>query len=186
MVWARICHDGRTLLIIVQGTLNVVIYRDDILDPIVRPFLQQRNLITTFNIAMQDVTWLVFAKTFWTRITPVFVLGRHYQRICHQLNVYGMNSVDVFATVKIHRKHYSSCVTHEWNNIPKAFIQQLIGSMRRRCEAVVTTRGGHTCYWTPQTSILHDNFCLSMICSNNDFEKCCWYFLICYDHINLN
>ena len=64
MVWARICHDGRTLLKIVQGTLNVVIYRDDILDPIVRPFLQQRNLITTFNIAMQDVTWLVFAKTF--------------------------------------------------------------------------------------------------------------------------
>jgi hypothetical protein len=31
MVWARICHDGRTLLKIVQGTLNVVIYRDDIL-----------------------------------------------------------------------------------------------------------------------------------------------------------
>ena len=35
---------------------------------------------------------------------------------------------------------------HEWNNIPQAFIQRLIGSMRRRCEAVVAARGGHTRY----------------------------------------
>jgi hypothetical protein len=58
--------------------------------------------------------------------------------------------------------------------------------MRRRCEAVVAARGGHTRYWTPQTSILHDNFCLSMICSDNDVEKFCWYCLICYAHMNLN
>ena len=36
----------------------------------------------------------------------------HYHRICHQLNIYGMNSIDVFATVRIQRKHYRSCVTH--------------------------------------------------------------------------
>jgi hypothetical protein len=29
MVWAGICHDVRTQLIIVQGTLNAVKYRDD-------------------------------------------------------------------------------------------------------------------------------------------------------------
>jgi hypothetical protein len=40
-------------------------------------------------MTMQDVTFLVFVKTFWTRITPVFFLGRHH-RICHQLNIYGM------------------------------------------------------------------------------------------------
>ena len=40
MVWAGICHDGRTQSKIVQGTLNAVKYRDDILDPIVLPFLQ--------------------------------------------------------------------------------------------------------------------------------------------------
>jgi hypothetical protein len=45
MVWAGICHVGRTQLKIVQGTLNVVKYRDDILYPIVLPFLQQRNHI---------------------------------------------------------------------------------------------------------------------------------------------
>ena len=62
---------------------------------------------------------------------------------------------------------------HEWNNILQAFIQRLIGSMRRRCEAVVATRGGHTRYSYLQTSILHAHFCLSMICSDNDVEEIC-------------
>ena len=35
-------------------------------------------------------------------------------------------------------------LVHEWNNIPQAFIQRLIGSMRRKCETVDTARGGHT------------------------------------------
>ena len=37
-------------------------------------------------------------------------------------------------------------LVHEWNNIPPTFIHRLIGSMRRRCEAVVVARGGHTRY----------------------------------------
>ena len=49
MVWAGIYHDGRTQLKIVQGTLNAVKYRDDILDPIVLPFLQHRNFYHVFQ-----------------------------------------------------------------------------------------------------------------------------------------
>ena len=49
MVWAGICHDGRTQLKIDQGTLNTVKYRDEILDPIVLPFLQQRNSDDVFR-----------------------------------------------------------------------------------------------------------------------------------------
>ena len=44
----NVCHDGRTQFKIVQETLNVVKYRDDILDPIVLPFLQQRNFDHVF------------------------------------------------------------------------------------------------------------------------------------------
>jgi hypothetical protein len=33
-------------------------------------------------------------------------------------------------------------LVHEWNNIPQAFIQRLIGSMRWRSETVVAIRGG--------------------------------------------
>ena len=45
-------------------------------------------------------------------ITSGFFRVRHYPWICHQLNIYGINSVDVFAIAAIHRKHYRSCVTH--------------------------------------------------------------------------
>ena len=108
MVWAGICHDFCTQLKIVQGTLNIVKYRDDILDPIVLPFLQRRN----FDHVFQHDN----ARCHVTRVCPDFRNQNHIHVlpgiwICHQLNIYGMNSVDVFATIKIHRKHYMSCVT---------------------------------------------------------------------------
>ena len=37
-------------------------------------------------------------------------------------------------------------VIQEWNNIPQAEINTLVNSMRRRCTAVVKSRGGHTRY----------------------------------------
>ena len=49
MVWAGICHDDHTQLNIVQVTLNAVKYRDDILDPIVLPFLQQQKFDHIFK-----------------------------------------------------------------------------------------------------------------------------------------
>ena len=64
MIWVGICHDGRIQLRIVQRTLNAVKYRDDILNPIVLPFCNSETLITSFNMTMQDVTWLLFVKTF--------------------------------------------------------------------------------------------------------------------------
>jgi hypothetical protein len=152
------------------------------------PFYHSETLITSFNKTMQDVTWLVFVKTFWTRITPVFFLGRHLSPglspIEHLWN-------ELSRRVR-HRQNppetpqeLHDALEHLWNNIWQVFIQRLIVSMRRRCEAVVAARGGHTRYWTPRTS-MHDHFCLSMICSDNDVETFCWYYLICYDHINLN
>ena len=49
MLWAGICLDGRTQLKIVQGTLNVVKNRDNVLDPIVLSFLQQQNFDDVFQ-----------------------------------------------------------------------------------------------------------------------------------------
>jgi len=46
---AGICYDARTQLEIVQGPLNAVKHKDDILDPIVLPFLQQRNCDHVFQ-----------------------------------------------------------------------------------------------------------------------------------------
>jgi hypothetical protein len=139
---------------------------------------------------MQYVTWLVFVKTFWTRITSsVFFIDRHYHLDLSTIE----HLWDELGRRVRHRQNppetpqeLCDALVHEWNNIPQAFIQRLINYISGRCEAVVAVRGGHTRYWTPQSSILHDNFCLSMICSDNDVEKMCWYCLICNAHMNLN
>jgi hypothetical protein len=78
-------------------------------------------------------------------------------------------------------------LVHEWNNIPQAFIQRLIdwfyaSEMRSCC---CCKRWSHTLL---NSTNLHTawKFCLSMICSDNDVEKFCWFCLICYAHMNLN
>jgi len=59
-----------------------------------------------------------------------------------------MNSVDVLASQHPPEtlQELRDALVHEWNNILQAFIQRLIGSMRRRYESVVAARGGHTRY----------------------------------------
>jgi hypothetical protein len=69
MVWAGICHVSRTQLKIVQGTLNAVKYRDDILDPIVLTFLQQRNFDHVFQY--------VNARCHVTRVCQDFLNQNH-------------------------------------------------------------------------------------------------------------
>ena len=75
--------------------------------------------------------------------------GRHSQLILTQLNIAGI----------ILRKE-SEC--SNWalsgtfrlpseksgKGLPLGYIWRLVKSMRRRCDAVFRTNGGHTCYWT--------------------------------------
>ena len=175
MVWAGICHDGRTQPKIVQGKLNAVKYRDVILDPTVLPFLQQRNFD---NIFQHDI-----ARCHVGRVCQDF-LNQNHIRVLHWPALAPNLSPIEHLWDELGRRVPPSKppetlqelreeLVHEWNNIPQAFIQRFIGSMRRRCEDVIAARGGHTRCLTPQTSILHDNFCLSMICFDNDIANIC-------------
>ena len=49
MVWGGICHTGRTELKVIDGTLNAVRYRDDILARIVLPFIRNNGFHHTFQ-----------------------------------------------------------------------------------------------------------------------------------------
>jgi hypothetical protein len=173
MVWAGICHHGCTQLTIVQGTLNVVKYRGDILDPIVLPFLQQRNFDHVFqhDHATCHVSRVCqdFLNQNRIRVLPWPALSPDLSPI--------ENLGDDLGRCVRHRQNppetlqeLRDALVHEWNNIPQACIQRLIGYMHHICEAVVVARGGHTRYSTPQTIILHDNFCLSMIWFDNDVD----------------
>jgi hypothetical protein len=149
MVWAGICHDGHTQLKIVQGTLNAVKYRDDILDPIVLSFLQQRNFDHVFHHDNARYHLARVCQDFlnqnhirvlpWPALSPdlspiELLLDELGRRVRHR-----QNPPETLQWLR-------DALVHEWNNIPSAFIQRLIGSMRRRCEAVVAARDGHKRY----------------------------------------
>ena len=167
MVQAGIYHDAHTQLKIVQGKLNAVKYRDDILDPIVLPFLQQRNFNHVFqhdNVRCHVARVCEdFLNQNYIRVLPWSALSPDLSPIEHLWVELGrrvrhrQNSVETLQELR-------DALAHEWNNIAQAFIQRLIGSMRRRCEACrCCKRWSHTLL----------NFCLSMICSDNDVEKFC-------------
>jgi hypothetical protein len=49
MVWGGISHVGKTILKIVVGNLNVIRYRDEILAPIVLPFIRTHHFNHIFQ-----------------------------------------------------------------------------------------------------------------------------------------
>jgi hypothetical protein len=49
MVWGGISHVGKTNLKIVVGNLNVIRYRDEILAPIVLPFIRTHHFNHIFQ-----------------------------------------------------------------------------------------------------------------------------------------
>jgi transposase len=149
MVCAGICHGGRTQLKIVQGTLNAVKYRDDIHDPIALPFLQQRNFDNVFQHGNTRCHVAHFCQEYliqnhicvlpWPALSPNMSPIEHLwdelgRRVRHR-----QNPPETL-------QELLDALVHEWNNIPHAFIQRLIGSIRRTCKTVVAARGGQTRY----------------------------------------
>ena len=129
--------------------MNTVKDRHDILNPIVLPFLQQRNFDHVFqrdnarcHVArvFQDFMNQNYIRVFpWPALSPDLSPIEHlWDELCRRVR-HLQNSSETLQELR-------DALVHEWNNIPQAFIQQLIGSMRRRCETVVAARGGHTRY----------------------------------------
>lgn len=148
MVWGGITWTDRTQLVLVDGNLNAVRYRDEIVDQHILPFinahapitLQQDNArphvarVITDHLTNNNVDVLD-----WPAVSPDLSPIEHLwdemdRRLRNQpnqpqnLNELGRELQNI------------------WNNIQQDFIRRLIGSMRRRCQAVIGARGGHTRY----------------------------------------
>ena len=149
MVLAGNRHDYRIQLTIVQGKLNAVTYRDSILDPLGLPFLQQRIFD---NVFQHDNARCHVARVFQDflnqnhiRILPWPALSPDLSPIEHLWDELGRHVRHrQIPPETLHELR--DALVHECNNITQTVIQRLIGSRRRRCEAVVAARGGNTCY----------------------------------------
>ncbi len=58
MVWAGICYGQQTQVHFIDGILNAQIYRDEILRPIVVPFIHDHHLMLQHDNAWPHVAWI--------------------------------------------------------------------------------------------------------------------------------
>lgn len=147
MVWAGICHGDRTQLQFIDGNLNAVRYRDEILRPIVVPFIRRHHATFQHDNARPHVarvcTQFLEEENIpvlqWPAYSPDMSPIEH---LWDALDRRIRRRIPVPANVPALR----IALVEEWDNIPQATIDHLVASMRRRCVALRHARGGHTRY----------------------------------------
>ena len=149
LVWAGISMNGKTRLVVVEGNLNAVRYRDEILEPVALPYL--RNLGP--NAILQDDN----ARPHRARIIDNFLQAHGVERMQWPAVSPDLNPIENLwdQLGRAVRKRVTSATTlaqlrqiliQEWNAISQDRVRRLVSSMRRRCQAVVGAYGGSTRY----------------------------------------
>lgn len=147
MVWAGVCYGQRTQVHFIDGILNAQRYRDEILRPIVVPFIHDHHLMLQHDNARPHVaricTQFLEAENIpvlaWPAYSPDMSPIEH---VWDALDRRIRQRVPVPANIQQLR----TAIEEEWTNIPQATINNLINSMRRRCVALREANGGHTRY----------------------------------------
>jgi hypothetical protein len=148
MVWAGICGCYRTNPVVVEGNLNAQRYCDEILDPHVRPFMeghldhrfQQDNArphtarIITQYFQDHDIEVLPGPANS-PDLLPIEHLWDEMERRLRTLNPQLANLDQL-----------RDALVRVYEEVPQAFICQLLNSMRRRLNTVIDAQGGHTAY----------------------------------------
>ena len=77
--------------------------------------------------------------------------GQHAHLISTRSSMFGTcyrwRFCDVQSNQRLSWNLQINVLVEEWNNLKMAAIQGRIGSMRRRCQTVIASRGSHTSYW---------------------------------------
>ncbi len=97
MVWAGVYYGQRIQVHFIDGILNAQRYRDQILRPIVVPFIHDHRLMLQHDNAWPLLQGSVHNS--WKLKTSQFLHGQHTQRTCHPLSMFGMLWIGVYDSV---------------------------------------------------------------------------------------
>ena len=149
MVWGGISMTGKTRLVVIVGNLNAMNYRDDILEPVAVPFLNNigPNAILQDDNARPHRARIIndylqdegIERMQWPAVSPDLNPIEH---LWDQLGRAVRARVTEATTLADLRRF----LVEEWDAIPQVRITRLVSSMRRRCQAVAAAYGGSTHY----------------------------------------
>ncbi len=103
MVWAGVCSGQWTQVHFIDGILNAQRYRDEILRPIVLPFIPTWGDATAItsccSMIMHGPMLQGSVHNSWKLKTSQFLHGQHTHRTCHLLSRFGMLWIGVYNNV---------------------------------------------------------------------------------------
>lgn len=149
MVWGAISTRHRTQLVIAEGNLTAQRYIDQILRPVLLPFLAANNDVATFQ---QDN-----ARPHAARLTRNFLQDNNVDVMPWPPYSPDLSPIEhLWDQLKTavarrrpsprNRRELIEAVQDEWQRIPQARVGRLVRSMRRRCVACANADGGHIRY----------------------------------------
>ena len=149
MVRGGISHNGKTQLVTVNGPLSAQKYRDDILAPVVLPFMQAGNGVTILQQGN--------ARSHTARATTQFLTANNvnvmeWQSISPDLSPIEHIRDELDRRVRARPNQPTNLpqrqatLLQEWNNLPNNIVRRYIRFMRNRCRAVINSNGGYTRY----------------------------------------
>jgi len=147
MVWGGIMGGRKTDLVVVNGNLNAQGYVDQILRPVLVPFIAQNAPA----VLMHDN-----ARPHVARITQQFLQRHAIDTLQWPAMSPDMNPIEhlwdelgrrVRARGEMHNlQQLSDALVEEWQRIPNAVVLKYVRSMRQRLLTLQRRRGGHTRY----------------------------------------
>ncbi|MBN3291941.1 TCB2 transposase, partial [Polypterus senegalus] len=150
MVWGGISMEGRTDIYCVgNGALTAIRYRDEILEPIVRPYA---GAVGPGFLLMHDN-----ARPHVARVCRQYLEDEGIETIEWPSRSPDLNPIEhlwdiMFRSIRRRQvapqtvQQLRDALIQIWEEMPQDTIRRLIRSMPRRCQACIQARGGHTRY----------------------------------------
>ena len=151
MVWECISHDWKLNLVTIQGNLTGDQYIRDVLQPVVVHHFDNHPLATR-SVYMDDNARPQRSKAVTAYLQSEAVTSVPWPAMSQDLNP--LEHIWDMLGLRIHVREppvqnirqLEVALHREWQQLSHQDIRRLTGGMRRRVEAVIQARGGHTRY----------------------------------------